>query len=485
MSVAAILQALAENAGRQQMYRGAVIGNTISQATQIPAQMIEDRRRQAVIDREQAQRDTSLRYAGNADDRARQDQEMQNAANSVAVEKNRVLRLGIAAGFGKSTNPKDFDEPTAIQTVIDAGHPELAQAISETHRTLLPKLTSGAKGSMMRDESGHVIEGSEIPEDKPDYTLGSQRFSGKTNQPITDQVLTPSASTSQMMRLMGRDGKTVQDVPISVVPTKDGKGSTYHYLGEDVSDRVRAIPPASVQVNNQAMGADNSTVAKAIADYRIPPPSPRTMTTAVGEALMRQVMAENPDYDTSKFTIRADTRKKYTTGQQGQQIASLNTAIEHLDLLQAAADALNNGSFKPGNAIFNKVKDTFGSGAPTSFDAIKEKLDKDLDAVASKGVPTVSGAAAQAGIGGKAASPEAIKSYIDTSIKLMAGSLDALVTPYRREMGERDPFKPLTSTAEQILKARGFDPTTMRSVETANGAAPLKVGGFTVTVKPK
>jgi hypothetical protein len=156
--------------------------------------------------------------------------------------------------------------------------------------------------------------------------------------------------------------------------------------------------------------------------------------------------------------VRAPTRKAYTTGPQGQQLTAMNTAIEHLDQLQAAADALQNGTFKPGNAAYNALADLFGSGAPTSFATIKEKVDKELDAVASKGVPTVSGAAAQKAIGGVSSSPESIKNYIDTSIRLLGSSQNALREPYKRAMGANAPFDPLTPEAKAVLLKRGFDP---------------------------
>jgi hypothetical protein len=196
----------------------------------------------------------------------------------------------------------------------------------------------------------------------------------------------------------------------------------------------------------------------AIANYQVGPPSPRTFATPAGQAMLERILAVNPDYDASLFSVRAPTRKAYTTGPQGQQFVAMNTAIEHLDQLQAAADALKNGTFKPGNAAYNAMADLFGSGAPTSFATIKEKVDKELDAVASKGVPTVSGAAAQKAIGGVSSSPESVGNYIDTSIRLLGSSQNALRLPYHQAMGANAPFDPLTPEAKAVLLKRGFDP---------------------------
>lgn len=236
-------------------------------------------------------------------------------------------------------------------------------------------------------------------------------------------------------------------------------------LGED----GKPLPPEAIRA-----AADANPAAKMIANYDIAPPSTRNLSDPKTLFLLKQVQALNPDYDASQFSVRAPTRKAYTIGVQGQQLTAMNTAIEHLDQLQAAADALHNGNFKPGNAAFNYLKDAFGSGAPTSFATIKEKVDKELDAVASKGVPTVSGAAAQKEIGGASNSPESVKAYIDTSIKLLASSQNALRAPYQRAMGANAPFDPLTPEAKAVLTKRGFDPAH-GTLTAAAGAVPSNV----------
>lgn len=247
-SVAQILQAMAENAGRRELSRGALIGNTVAGAAQVPAQIIEDRTRDALLKRQQAIQDEQVGFQRNADARATSDQAMQEHAAYLATAKGAALKAAIAAGFSDSTDPKDFNEAKAIKVATDAGYPDLAPTISETHKGLLPKLTSGAPGSVMRDEAGQVVPGSEIPEKKPDYTLNGQRFSGSTNQPITDQVapaVTPAAAGTHNMRLKG-----IGDVPVDYVPKKDGTGGTWMYQGKDVTGQLTAIPSAAITIHN-------------------------------------------------------------------------------------------------------------------------------------------------------------------------------------------------------------------------------------------
>lgn len=133
MSVASILAQMAENAGRAQRERGALIGGTISDAAQVPAQIMADRQKAALLARQQAAQDAQLRFAGNADARAGSDQRMQEEALQREQEKQNVLKAGIAAGFGQSTDPKDFNLQAAAKAVTDAGHPELVTTIADVH----------------------------------------------------------------------------------------------------------------------------------------------------------------------------------------------------------------------------------------------------------------------------------------------------------------------------------------------------------------
>lgn len=491
MSVAQILQAMAENAGRRELAKGALIGNTIAGAAQVPAQIVEDRTKDALLKRQQAMQDEQLGFARNADARATSDQSMQEHAAYLATAKGAALKAAIAAGFSDSTDPKDFNEAKAIKVATDAGFPDLAPTISETHKGLLPKLTSGAPGSVMRDETGQVVPGSEIP-DKKKYTprqvlldgqpadVGFEEGSAKyfkDGEDVTGRVspyVAPATTATHNMRLKG-----VGDVPVDYVPNKDGSGGKWLYQGKDVSGDVTAIPPVSVQVNQAAAasaGQPASAAERAIANYMLPPISPRSMQTPAGKAMMDRILAENPSYDASKYSNRAPTRKAFTTGTQGQQITAMNTAIEHLDQLQAAADALKNGDFKPGNSAYNSLKETFGANAPTNYETIKNMVDKEVEAVANKGVPTVAGTAAQQALAGKSASPDQIKGYIDTLIPLMGSKVNALTYQYKQAMGENDPYDPVTPQAKAILEKRA-------AAKSATPDEAIKVGGFTVKVK--
>lgn len=174
MSVADILQQMAENAGRAQLRRGALIGNTIAQAAAVPGQILDDREKHALLLRQQAMQDATAGYAKNADDRATRDQAMQDAAARTAVETKAALQAGIKAGFGASTDPKDFSVANAARWLTENGHADLVPTVVDVHDKMQPKLTSRAAGSVMSGPDGKVIPGSEVPAAPP--TLGSPAY---------------------------------------------------------------------------------------------------------------------------------------------------------------------------------------------------------------------------------------------------------------------------------------------------------------------
>jgi hypothetical protein len=372
-------------------------------------------------------------------------------AASASNEREFEASLGLLASQGI------LDEPTATrvaQQASDAG-PEGWKAIRDQYVHLAP---SARKAALSADAKLH----------EPQKLSPGEVF-GVPGQPPAMSV--PEKKPNPQTEKFLLDGR-----PVMGAFQPDDKGGKYLYLGQDVTARAKPIPSAAqININNKnALPPGNwdktgeeflssipaqwrKTVEK-IAKYDEDPTKVASMRGGMRETLMQWVNQVNPDYDQAKFAIRNPTKKAFTTGPQGQQITALNTALEHLDLLQEASDALANGSFTPGNALFTRVKEIFGSASPTTFATIKEKVDKEIEAVNNKGVPTVSGTQAQRELAGKNSSPQAIKGYIDSSIKLMGSTLNSLDYQYKQAMGENDPFHPLSPGAQSVLTKRGFDP---------------------------
>jgi hypothetical protein len=134
-------------------------------------------------------------------------------------------------------------------------------------------------------------------------------------------------------------------------------------------------------------------------------------------------------------------------GKIGQSILAYKTAAAHLDMLQQAADALNNGDVQFPNRTANAFNTAIGMPAPTNFDAIKAAVTGEIAKTFSTSV-TLDDKAAILETISNAQSPAQIYGAIDTYRKLMlskANAAEAMGTA--ASQGLADSFKGGTNTS--------------------------------------
>ena len=202
-------------------------------------------------------------------------------------------------------------------------------------------------------------------------------------------------------------------------------------------ERMPTANAAMTPTGGAVPGAGNPNIrdvqrstAEAIANYQAPPLKGGGMNSQ-NSTIMAMVRQLNPDYDASKWDTLSKTRKDFTTGKQGDTVRSMNVAVDHLDTLSQAAQALNNGQLPVLNKIMNEFSRNTGSPAVTNFDGIKS-------IVGSEVAKAVSGAGGSA-LGDReeirreinaANSPEQLAGVIKKYQNLMAGQLKGLRTQY-------------------------------------------------------
>lgn len=74
---------------------------------------------------------------------------------------------------------------------------------------------------------------------------------------------------------------------------------------------------------------------------------------------------------TQEFTAGARTLTAFDVGRQGDIVRSLNVGIQHLDVYEQVANALNNRDTLAFNALKNIIQTQFGYPAPTNFEQVK------------------------------------------------------------------------------------------------------------------
>lgn len=167
-------------------------------------------------------------------------------------------------------------------------------------------------------------------------------------------------------------------------------------------------------------------------------------------------------------------------------VRSQNVAVQHLGVLQDAADALGNKNLTAFNSLKNKIAEVTGQEAPTDFNGVKRIVGTEL-------VKAITGSAGALGdrealdADLKAAnSPAQLTGLINKYKQLMAGQLSGLRQSYDRlDTGESFDKRFLApETQKQIAKYAPAPPVPAPPGATApqQGAAPVSPppGGWKV-----
>lgn len=137
----------------------------------------------------------------------------------------------------------------------------------------------------------------------------------------------------------------------------------------------------------------------------------------------------NPQYDDSEFPSRQKFRSELYSGQSqdGKALRNAGTAVQHLQLLQDASEALKRGNIPLLNRLAQSFDVNIGKSAPLTFQAVAEKVSQEVEKVAMGGnVPYVG--QLQSGLEKLRAdaSPEQTASVVDAYTKLMYGRINAI-----------------------------------------------------------
>lgn len=216
-------------------------------------------------------------------------------------------------------------------------------------------------------------------------------------------------------------------------------------------------------------------MVKAIAEGRRQPPSNRAQ--GAGLQLMNAVLAYDPTWSEQKAQIR----KAFTTGADGKNIGALNTATVHLDQLADAADAMKNGSFKPGNQLYNYVSTIFGGAAPTNFEGIKAAVAGEM-ATALKGNATDQEIHTIQATIDRSSSPEQLRGAVTTGLHTLGAKLNTYNERYQQQ-NPGDTWSPVLPSAAAVFQKYGQNPTAparQNNSGASAGAAQYKEGDIAV-----
>lgn len=184
------------------------------------------------------------------------------------------------------------------------------------------------------------------------------------------------------------------------------------------------------QAAQTAGDAALDNTAQLIANYQAQPLSSFAMRSPQGAEIMSRVKQINPDYDSRFYQASQATQTAFDKGPQGDQVRSLNVAIQHLDVLGKASDALKNGDIQRLNQLGQFFSQEFGSPVPTNFNAIKQIVSSEvIKAAVVRGGTKGERDQAQEDVS-RASSPAQLAGVIDSWKSLLAGQMKGLKQQY-------------------------------------------------------
>lgn len=201
----------------------------------------------------------------------------------------------------------------------------------------------------------------------------------------------------------------------------------------------------------QSLQPNAAATIKAIADGR------ETLDIVGRNQVARQQLQQAVmQYDPSWSEQRAALRGAFTTGPEAANIGNLNTGTVHAQQFLEAAQAMQNFTFRPGNAAWNAMSRLFGSAIPTNLEAIKNAWAGEM-ASALKGTATDPEIASiKKGID-DVNSWDQFQGVVNENLKALGAKLNTYHERAQRTgVGEWSPILP---SAREVFRQHGMDPT--------------------------
>jgi hypothetical protein len=205
------------------------------------------------------------------------------------------------------------------------------------------------------------------------------------------------------------------------------------------------VPVANFNLQNAGatgQGGQPSVIAKSLADGSVKwndVVSART-PLSVKQALLSEVKAIKPDFNSGDFAIEQSVRKDFTSGDAAKNLNAFNTAIEHAKQLDAATGDLKNFDTRILNKLGNAYGVEMGKDPVTNFNVIKNALVGEISKVFKGGQATDAEIAHLVGPFDAANSPAQLKGAVRQAIALMNSKREALQGQYDQGMKGKPNF---------------------------------------------
>jgi Transglycosylase SLT domain len=216
----------------------------------------------------------------------------------------------------------------------------------------------------------------------------------------------------------------------------------------------------------KTLNPNAANMVKAIAEGRMPMPS---RPTPQQQQLIMAAGQYDPTFDATDYNKRNRTATDFSpAGQSGKAVTAINTAMDHVDVLDQRLTQLGNGNIPTVNAIDNWWKENVtGSSAPNNAaqarDAVSNELRKVFATTGGGGLEELREWEKTFPING---SPKQQQDSVRGAITLMDSRLSSLANSYSVGMGVNHNGTDLLSPSAQKSYQRlmGQEPTSGQPV---------------------
>lgn len=240
----------------------------------------------------------------------------------------------------------------------------------------------------------------------------------RTKQPINDAALAPL--TAPEAQVLGK--QPGERVPLKLKNTASeiaNRGYSNVQTEEGVFERNRNTGTMTrLGSNPKMMFSPENRIIPVAAD----PNNPGAITfEKAGDAMRAGAAAPG---SAATVTAKATAKSVAPGGKVGEEINAFQTAMNHADLLQQAADQLNNPSSRTLAGIKNRLETEFGDTNLTNYNAIANAYAREVTKMLSGGHLTDAEIKDQGATLPSNATPETIKKVLGSYKALAASKLE-------------------------------------------------------------
>lgn len=370
-----------------------------------------------------------------------------------------LAKVMFPALIRSNSNEKIQWQKSATAESIQGQKSETAENVAGINKRFIPVQGVGLFDSQTRSVVPGSANGVTItPEIAQDHNL-PQEFIGK---PMTLQQLSslqssgPKTTTeSQTTDLMGNTKTTRTTAPTSARPAANANGISPGFASfpqpqqpqakssgtgtpkptatQPTSAPLIELPPDVEQrVSSSGLKPQEQQYVRGLLGYRGQMPSPRAKNYA---STLATLTALDPNFNAANYDANRKTVMDYTPGGSvGKQALSFNTAIAHLNMLDLAAEAMNNKQLPFLNRIANAFKVQTGDSAVTTFKNIADAVDGEV-AKTFKGTATEGELERVGAHFGSSLAPKQIQDNVRSTIGLLGGKMGEMESAFQRQVG--------------------------------------------------